>query len=170
MLTYHVSDYVGIEVTWGEVAARTYNFNTGLSDGVVRMNGPILEVTAQYPVFGYLCPYLGLGYAPWKASFEHDAWWRLGWTSPEAYQAAGSPPERQGERPRLMAVEDDSAFVFMLGLTVRLHRHVDLDVLVRRMALDSKVRHYRGDPLVLEREGTFPLDHTLFGIGIHSVF
>lgn len=170
VITYRISDYLGLELTWGEVAARTFNFNTDLSDGVVRMNGPIVGLTAQYPIRGYLCPFVGLGYAPWSASFDHEPWWRLGWLTPEQYEDAGSPPDQAGERPRLMVVEDDSAIVYSLGVTVHLHRYVDLDIMVRRMSLDSKVRHYRGDPLLLERVGSFPLDHTTVAMGLHGVF
>lgn len=170
VVTYRLSDYIALEFTWDEVRARTLNFNSGTSDGVVRMGGPIASVTAQYPFLGYICPYVGIGYAPWSASFDQDAWWGLGWRTPQEYEAAGSPPNTKGIQPRHMEVDDDSAIAYSMGIAIRLHRRVDADVLIRRMSLTSKAHFSRGDPLVFESEGSFPLDHSMVGIGVHGVF
>lgn len=167
---YRFNDYLACEFTWGEVAARTLNFNSNTSDGVLRMDGLILQGILQYPLQGYLYPYFAVGYAPWKATFDHDYWWRMGWHTPEEYIEAGSPEGGRKNRQRLMVAEDDSGVAYTLGLLVRLHRYIDLDVFVRRMSISSHVRHYRGDPWELQRENTIPLDHTTFGFGIHGVF
>ena len=106
-----------------------------------------------------------------RCSFDTEPWWELGWGTPQEYRAAGSPPGQHGAHPpRKMEVEDDSAVSFALGVLVRLHRHIDADLMVRRMSLTSKARFYRGEPLEFQSDGEFPLDHTTLAIGIHGIF
>ena len=110
---YRLCPYLGVEFSHDEVAARTRNYNTGLSDGVLRLSGPVFAATLSYPVTDKLSPYVGLGYAPWSASFEHDDWWHLDYDSPEAYEAHGSPKGVLYEdRSRCIEVGDDSAVFF----------------------------------------------------------
>ena len=163
--------YFGVEFSQDEVAARTRNYNNGMSDGILRMSGPVFTAMASYPVTDYLSPYVGIGYAPWSATFEHDDWWRLGYDSPEGYAAAGAPdaPLSMG---RLIEVEDDSATFFTLGLAVRLHRRARLDVMMRQIDLTSKARFYHdfSGNKVLEREGEFTMKHSTYGIALSFVF
>ena len=168
---YQFCPYFSVELSEDEVAARTRNYNNGMSDGVLRMSGPVFTATVRYPVTDYLSPYVGLGYAPWSASFDHDAWWRLGYSSPETYAALGSPDEALS-MGRLIEVEGDSATFFTLGLAVRLHRRARLDVMMRQIDMTSKARFYHdfSGNKVLEREGEFTLKHSTYGVALGFVF
>ncbi|NLF85182.1 MAG: outer membrane beta-barrel protein [Lentisphaerae bacterium] len=170
---YRFCPYFSVEVSHDEVAARTRNYNTGLSDGVLRLSGPVFAATLSYPVTDKLSPYVGLGYAPWSASFEHDDWWHLDYDSPEAYEAHGSPRGVLFEdRSRCIEVEDDSATFFTLGVAYRFHRHAQLDVMMRQIDLTSKARFYYdyAGEQVPQREGEFTMKHSTFGIALSFVF
>lgn len=168
---YQFSPYFGVELSQDEVAARTRNYNNGQSDGILRMSGPVFSATLSYPVTDYLLPYAGIGYAPWSASFDHDDWWRLGYSSPESYAAAGSPNEYRSIGRRI-EVEDDSATFFTLGLAIRLHRYARLDLMMRQMDLTSKASFYHviGHSLDLQREGEFTMKHSTYGVALSLVF
>ncbi len=110
---YRFCPYFGVEFSHDEVAARTRNYNNGLSDGVLRLSGPVFTALIGYPVTEQIYPYIGIGYAPWSAEFEHDEWWHLDYDSPEAYEAHGSPKGVLYEdRSRCIEVGDDSAVFF----------------------------------------------------------
>ena len=168
---YRFCPYFSVEVSHDEVAARTRNYNSGLSDGVLRLSGPVFAATLSYPVTDKLSPYVGLGYAPWSASFEHDGWWRLGYGSPEAYEALGSPG-KELVPSRVIEVGDDSATFFTLGVAYRFHRHAQLDVMMRQIDLTSKARFYHdyAGSRILEREGEFTMKHSTYGIALSFVF
>ena len=168
---YRFCPYFGVEVSHDEVAARTRNYNTGLSDGVLRLSGPVFAAAFSYPVTDKLSPYVGLGYAPWSASFEHDDWWRLGYGSPEDHEARGSPREALVPS-RLIEVGDDSATFFTLGVAYRFHRRAQLDVMMRQIDLTSKARFYHdyAGHRVLEREGEFTMKHSTYSIALSYVF
>lgn len=170
VITYRLSEYMMLEASWSRVSAKTINFNNHLSDGVIKMHGPTFMVMGQYPLAGYVCPYVGLGFAPWSASFHPDPWWGLGWHTPEEYEEAGSPPNQKGKGPRHMEVKSGSGTILGLGIILRLHRHVDLDFTVRRISVASKASFYRGEPATLEHTGKFTMDHTLYGLAVHGVF
>jgi len=136
---YRLCPYLGVEFSHDEVAARTRNYNNGLSDGILRLSGPVFTALIGYPVTEQIYPYIGIGYAPWSAEFEHDEWWHLDYDSPEAYEAHGSPKGVLYEdRSRCIEVGDDSAVFFTIGVAYRFHRHAQLDVMMRQIDLTSK--------------------------------
>jgi len=169
---YHISDYFMLECTHDEVAVRTVNFNNRLSDGIVRMSGPVLSVIFKFPVHASVVPYLGLGLAPWKARFDHDAWWTLGWQSPELYAEAGSPPVTQDARRRIIAVDDDTAFTILGGLKFKLDRHLTLDARVRWHALSSKAVFYQVQDgvRVMSDTGSFDFEYIAYSLGVSFLF
>ena len=168
---YRLCPYLGVEFSHDEVAARTRNYNNGLSDGVIRLSGPLYVVTLGYPIAGRLYPYVGFGYAPWRAEFEHDKWWQLGYSSPESHDAQGALPEARSVT-RLIEVEDDSATFFTAGVAYRFHRHAQVDVMMRQIDLTSKARFYHdfAGVRILEREGEFTMKHSTYGIALSLVF
>ena len=151
---YRFCPYFGVEVSHDEVAARTRNYNNGMSDGVLRLSGPVLAATLSYPVTDKLSPYVGLGYG-----------------SAEEYESRGSPQEALVPS-RLIEVEDDSATFFTLGVVYRFHRRAQLDVMMRQIDLTSKARFYHdyAGSRVLEREGEFTMKHSTYGIALSFVF
>ncbi len=169
---YHINRYLTLEFTHDAVAARTWNFNNELSDGVVRMSGPVFSVITKYPIKERFIPYAGLGYALWKSRFDHDAWWTLGWSSPERYQEAGSPATSQTGRRRIIEVDDDSCIVISGGLEVRAARHLLIDVRVSLFSLSSDARFYQvwNDARHLSGTGNFNLSHTLYSMGMRMMF
>lgn len=168
---YQFTPYTAIELTHDRVAARTRNFNNQESDGVVRMSGPILGLRVQYPIRDRFYPFVAIGYAPWSASFDHDEWWTLGWASPEHYEDAGRPGTAAGAQ-RFISVKDDSAWAWTLGFAVRVHDHVDVDIMMRRLSLTARARAYgMADGVeIWSLDGSFPMTHTTYGIGARIRF
>jgi len=125
----------------------------------------------QWPIRNRFYPYVGLGYAPWSASFDHDEWWTLGWASPQQYEEAGRPGTSAGAR-RFIRVKDDSAFAASLGLAVRVHDRVDVDVMIRHLSLTARARAFgvAGGVETWSLDGSFPLEHTSYGLGARIRF
>jgi hypothetical protein len=172
-ILYKLHRYVSLEFTMDEVAARTQNFNNNLADGVVVMSGPIFNLFLTYPMMDdRISPYIGLGYAPWTSEFDHDAWWMLGWDSPEAYEAAGSPGTSDGGYERRIIVEDDSGVVWTVGVNAKLHRYAELDFMVRGITLDPANEHgVMFDGVYSKsREGDFDMSHIAFGCALRVIF
>lgn len=175
VVQYALCRYLAVEYTDGEVAARTQNYNDGPnegpSDGTVHMSGPVYTATLRMPIEDTVTPFVGLGYAPWTAEFEYAPWWHLGWSSPEDYAAAGSPGTSTG-RVRHMVVDDDTSQVITAGVALKLYRHAELELMMRKLELTSQARFYAqaGGPRSLVRSGEFPMDHTSYGVALKVVF
>ncbi|TVS20574.1 MAG: hypothetical protein EA424_03295 [Planctomycetaceae bacterium] len=171
-LGYRINDWLALEVLYEDIAARTKNFNNNLSDGNVRLRGPMVSLIASYPLTERLSTYVGLGYAFMRSSFNHDAWWTWGWSSPEAYQAAGSPQASPGGRRRFIDVRDDSGLVRSLGLLYKANDRITLKAAVRRVDLTVKTHYYSSLHGVREqrRKGEFPMTHTAYSVGLVYVF
>lgn len=172
-ILYKLHRYVAFEFTMDEVAARTQNFNNDLADGVVVMSGPIFNLFFTYPMMDdRISPYVGIGYAPWTSEFDHDAWWMLGWGSPEEYEAAGSPGISPNGYERRILVEDDSGMVWTVGVNAKLHRRAELDFMVRGISLDPANEHgvmFDG-VYAKKREGDFDMSHIAFGCALRFIF
>lgn len=172
-ILYKLHRYVAFEFTMDEISARTQNFNNHLADGVVVMSGPIFNLLLTYPLMNdRISPYVGLGYAPWTSSFDHDAWWMYGWGSPEEYEAAGSPGTSSNGYERRILVEDDSGMVWTVGVNAKLHRHAELDFMVRGINLEPVNEHgvmFDG-MYAKKREGEFTLNHIAFGCALRVIF
>jgi opacity protein-like surface antigen len=170
-LQLHLIEYVYLELSHDKISARTRNFNNELSDGNVEMSGLIFSVFGHYTFHERFTPFIGIGLAPWSASFKHDEWWTLGWSSPESYEAAGRPGTSRGRR-RIIDVEDDTGTVFTLGLRINIVEHLDVSLQYRQISLNSEATFSSGaeNDLELRRMGSFPLTHSSYGIGLRYLF
>lgn len=168
---YHPCRYLAFQYTEDEVAARTRNYNNDLSDGVVRMFGPIYTGVVRVPIFDRIFPFVGISYAPWETEFVHEPWWHLGWPSPEAHALAGSPNRTVGHS-RTIEVEDDTCRYTTYGVTIKLHRYVEFDATMRDIELNTPARFYTeaGGNRTLERTGDFPLSHKSYALALRVVF
>ena len=164
-MTILFNQYIGFEYTSDEVAARTRNFNTHLSDGVVEMSGPIYSLILRYP-FSHermtwvdaITPWLGYGKADWDASFDHETWWTRGWDNPQSFIAAGSPPGNRNGHSRVIAVSSDSDTVFSYGLIVQITEHIAAELMWRDIDLTADATFLlNGGP---RDTGEFPMKHS----------
>jgi outer membrane protein W len=166
---YHVHPFVFLELTYDRIEARTMNFNNNLSDGNVIMSGPIFSVYVQYPLHERVTPFVGLGLAPWSASFDHDDWWTLGWASPEAYDAAGRPGTDVGRR-RIIGVNRNTGMVYSAGLRFEPMDHLHISILARYIDIETQNVSFTGGPtnnlVTTTRSGNFPLKHRSFGLTV----
>ncbi|MCC5843641.1 MAG: outer membrane beta-barrel protein [Verrucomicrobia bacterium] len=162
---YHVNPYVFLELSHDRIEARTKNFNNQLSDGNVEMSGLIFSVNAQYTVYDRITPFAGIGLAPWSASFNHDAWWTLGWPSPEAYNEAGRPGTDRGRR-RVIDVGGSTGIVYTAGVRFEPADHFQISVLARYIDIETDATFLSGpsNNLTPQLRGDFPLSHRSFGI------
>ncbi len=172
LIGYHINDYVKLRYHHGGIAARTWNFNNELSDGVVKMSGPVFSLILKYPVNEMFSPYVGLGYAFWDSRFHHDAWWHLGWSSPERYEEAGSPSETQAGRRRVIRVDNASSAVFSLGVEIQAARHLmfDLGMSVYTHSPEAQFYQVWDDSAQLTGEGEFDLSHRSYSLGMSLLF
>lgn len=171
--SYQACNYLVIGVGYGEVTARTLNFNNHLSDGNVSISGPMFTAQFIYPVLdGRLRPHVGLGYAMWKSDFEHDAWWHLNYSSPESYAATGGKGSVHGYY-REIRVEDESSVYWTLGCGFRPFPHLELDLSMRSMSIEPAnafVYTDGGASVSTQRTGEFTLDNTAWMLTISYVF
>jgi len=169
----YLSPYFGVELTYDEVAARTFNWVNNSSDGYLEMSGPIVSLIGRYPIQDVVFPYVGLGYAWMNSSFDREPWWEWGWKSEEEYNAAGGQIAPSGVY-RYMIVEDDEAVVYTLGVVVRFTDHLAADVMVRSMDISADALFYRTIDGVLSepdtKRGSFVMDHIAYGLGVRYVF
>lgn len=174
--------FIGFEISSDKVAARTRNFNTGLSNGVVEMSGPVYSLILRLPIEDKIpffngrhidiIPYIGIGQVSWDATFKHDAWWLNAWSSPEAYEAAGRPPEPRNQVRRIIDVSGDSDSFVSYGIAIEMADHFAMDFMWRELELTADAAFYResAGALGLQRTGAFPLDHSTFGWGLRYAF
>jgi outer membrane protein W len=170
---YKFNQYFAAEFTMDAVTARTKNFNNHLSDGSVKVSGPIFNLFASYPFWdGRINPYVGIGIAPWSGTFKHDTWWMNGWSSPDDYAMAGSPKDSRRGYERRIKVSDDAGLVWTLGINARLHRHAELDLMVRWLDIDVDNEHgvLQNGVYDKKREGNFTMDHYALAGSIRFVF
>lgn len=178
VVQYLLNDYLKLEFTHDEVAARAQNIDLngtpGPVDGTIKMSGPIFSLLAQYPIKNRLYPYAGIGFAPWRAQFKYtpSPWWHLGWADPEDYEQYGSKGEYRNHKRRDMVVKGDSAPVLTAGLAVKVTKDIELDFMVRHIRLVSDGEFYTtlGSRTYLTREGEFPMTHTAYGASLKYVF
>jgi hypothetical protein len=171
-LVYMFSPYVGVEWTTDHVAARTRNFNNGLSDGFLEVEGPIISLILRYPIKDRVIPFLGFGKASWDATFHHDEWWTLAWPSPESYDEAGRPGTARNDQGRFIEVSGGSSSVFTYGVVVKITRYLAADFMVREMSLDIDAQFIRqiGEGRDVFDTGDFPMSHKAYGGGVRYVF
>lgn len=169
---YHVHDYVRVSLAYDRITARTRNFNNRLSDGNVVLSGPIFGVDVDYELPHGFTPYASIGYAFWSGSFDHDAWWTLGWSSPEAYEAAGRPNASQTGRRRFIRVQDERSLVWTVGCAYTFIDRFSLDVMARYVSVTTRAQAFFGpaDNPAPGPAGSFPMSHYSIGLGATYTF
>jgi hypothetical protein len=176
---FNIIKYWGVEWTWDEMAARPYNFVPEdaedptipeRSDGKLTVEGPILATYGRYPVNLTdniaVVPFVGVGYAFWKADFEEDTWWAYGYGSPEAF-AADPNPSAQGAERRI-DVKDDPTSFYYLGADVFITPHWAAQVYYRQMDMDIDAEFYYINEL--RDSGSFPMSSTWWAFGVKYAF
>jgi hypothetical protein len=164
--------YVGVELAWDGVEARTWNVNNEESDGKVCASGPIFSLVGRYPNETRFTPFASLGYTFWDADFDEDGWWRYGFGSSESYIAAGRPGNTVNGIERRISVSIDNGVVWTAGCSVSIIDHLSADVIIRSVDVSVDAAFYRtvGAETELRRTGGFPLDHVSYGLGVKYVF
>lgn len=170
-VTYRLCDYLQIGYMNGEVRARTMNFNNHLSDGCAVMKGPMLTLELSYPFLDDMfIPHAGVGYAFWKAHFETDDWWGLGYASPESYEYYGRP-KTVFIRHRVINMKSKDIQYFTAGLTFRPLDWLAFDVSYRALEVTSECEfgYARGGQYWHMKDGEFTLDHETWMFTVHIV-
>lgn len=164
--------YVGAQLTWGRVEARTWNWNTLLSDGTVEGSGPILSLLLRYPNATRFMPYAAIGKTHWDFTFNEDPYWRYGYSSPESYAQAGSPGRSRNGLQRIINVSGSDGTVLCFGLGIRILDCLSADFAYRTTEVETAAEYYRrlGGVSELRRTGGFPLEHSSYSGGLKYVF
>lgn len=171
-IDYWFIPWVGAEFTFDGIEVQAVNENNGESDGRLEMSGPIFSVVGRWPNTSRFTPYVGLGFAPWNAEFTNATWWHLGYPDPESWEADGKPKTREGGRRRTITASDETGTVMFMGVACHITRNWSADILLRSMSLSSEVNYVRAEngSISEDIDGTFPLDHTTFGLGVRYSF
>lgn len=161
--------YVGVELTWDRVEARTHNDDPeGISDGNLIAQGPMASLMARYPNKTRVTPHVGLGMAFMSVTFEEEPWWALGYASPESYAELGSPSIPRGKTREMLPDDSANGVVMTAGLDVRISQHWSADLYWRNMDLDAKMG-YRIAKEIRDSK-TIPLSNMAYGAGVKYVF
>lgn len=176
---FNIIKYWGVEWTWDTMAAEPINFvpedsedpyATEQGDGVLRVEGPILGTYGRYPFeitdTISVVPFIGLGYAFWKADFEEDTWWAYGYGSEESYLADPNPGP-QGAARRIDVTDDPTSFIY-LGADLFITDHWAAQVYYRQMDMDIDAEFYYVEEL--RDSGSFPMSSTWWAFGVKYAF
>lgn len=153
-LQYFLSEHVGVGVSYDRLEVDTRD-ESG-SDGILKMDGPILYGIARKAFGNGATPFAELGIGIYGTSYDPDPNW----------QNAG-PRGR-----RVMDTEDPVAFVIGLGVDYNVTETLSLNLYARAVlnaTVDAEA-YYSKNPGNPFAEGEFPLDYYGFGIGVKYAF
>jgi len=161
--------YVGVELTWDCVEARTHNDDPeGISDGNLTAQGPIATLMARYPNKTRVTPHVGFGWAFMSVAFDEEPWWALGYASPESYAELGSPAVARGKTREMLPEDSARGVVVVAGLDVRISRHWSADLYWRNMDIDTMMGYRTAGDVKDARN--IPLSNMAMGAGVKYVF
>ncbi len=174
VVAVNLNRWFGMEGQWDQVEAKTFtDTEDNHSDGSFIADGPCLAFCLRWPATRYLTPYVEGGWAFLKADFDEEAWWALGYASPDDYVQDGSPSESPNGKTRDFVVENEKGTLLAFGAMVRLYHAWWLDFQVRQVDLDADV-HYTisVDDNVIDDRGvtTIPLSYTATSLGVRYAF
>lgn len=169
--TWHFNEFIGAEISWFNLRARTVTNPEGFSDGAICVSGPTFAITGKYEDYAPWVPFASLGIGLFSANFDHQAWWQNGYESVEAWESLGRPTERI--KTRNMELSDTTGFFFMIGMRYKADEHWSLELAYRNMSLEVDDRYTISVPGELVRDygvTTFPLDNSSILVGARYLF
>lgn len=176
-VNYFFNDYWGAELTTDKMEADLgtrlmSGAHGGDSDGVLKVDGPIITVVGRYLNDSAFTPYGGAGVAFLSGSVNEAAWWHFGYSDSDAYKADGSPTKPSTRKRRHFEVDDGTGLVLTLGVDFAINTHWSLDLYGRYMnaELDAEAIGTQGHTVVERIPGTFVLDNLAFGFGAKYTF
>jgi opacity protein-like surface antigen len=166
--------WVGLELAWHSLTARTRSFSPDPTDGDFVLKGPTLQLILRYPNATVFTPYGGLGWAFYSVDFDHAAWWHHGYSSYVEWLAQGQPDtSRNGLQRRFDTDSNTRGVMLTAGCLANVTEHWAVDFHVRSVRADAD-SHYTlwvGDQLIDDRgTTTFPFDHYAFSLGVRYQF
>ncbi|MBN1557180.1 MAG: hypothetical protein JW951_03435 [Lentisphaerae bacterium] len=194
MLRYYVIPWLGVELTWDEIRARTITMDDGHSDGTFVAEGMILSAMGRvslgdllragdWAVNDFVFPektryawgdrvrfYAGIGRADFSVDFDEEPWWNLGYAGEADWIDAGRPTERTGGRRRTIDTTDETGDVTLYGMSVYVTRYLTVEFFMRDMDLETRATYTRSDAADAPTTRTIPLDSEATGVGVTFVF
>ena len=172
--TWWAARNLRLHLSMDHVEGHTRNYNNHHSDGTVRLRGPLLEAQCIFPLLDdTLFPYVGIGAALEKATFDSEEWWKLGWYSREEYLANAKPGKAKGGYFREIRVDDEIAWTVSGGVSWRPIPRLQLDAALRHVWVEPKCEYgeYREKSgYHADLHGKFWLDHLTAVISASYVF
>lgn len=165
--------WLGAELTWDRVAARTITAEDGHSDGVFVASGPMLGLAARWPNATRATPYAGVGHCFFDVSFEAEPWWALAYSDEAIWVEMGCPDVPRGSRRRVIETNGGSGFFWYVGCALRLYQQWSLDVYYRRVSVETDATfsvRQRGTLITEPLHGVIPLGHSAWGVGVSYSF
>ncbi len=187
---------LGVEYRRDEVRAKTTtDTDNNHSDGDFVVDGPVFLAVARLPLDQAVTlfnmasgndtadhdtaahnfarrfiPYIGLGIAGLSGSFEADTWWGNGYSSPESWEALGSPEGiiRNGHTRAINVTDEDVGMYLVYGISIRIIDNFFADFSFSKVDVDLTADFVLDE--VYQYTRTIPMSYTSTSIGIRYYF
>jgi len=167
---YDFTKYFGIELSYDSLKAKTVasaNEPTGRvqkTDGSLTLSGPVISLIGRLPNSTDFTPYIGVGVAFYRSSFDADS----AWARTENFDGNGSV------RTRDMVVDNINTLVLSAGVTWNFTENWFLDCSVQAANADVNAVFEPSDNGKKTHDGDvkghFPMDYVAIRLGIGYVF
>jgi len=184
----------GLEYRTEEVRARTFtDSENNHSDGDFVVEGRVISAVVRLPldqvlyavhyvfdwsyddqgwaydVLARFVPYVGIGFDSLHGSFDADAWWAHGYSSPASWESLGSPPDTiRNSHVRELRVSDDIGRYELYGISVRIVDHLYVDMNWARVEAEIGVDYYLDNQY--RSSGVIPMDYVSQSVGVRYFF
>ncbi len=178
--------YIGVEIGYDRVRAITRKWTDPPPGGSededidvsIDLRGPSFQLVARYHNWKWLVPYISAGYVFYRADFEHEEWWHMGFGSyldPEyiAWVRSGRQGDPNGGYRRTIEVEDTTGTIVAGGLSARLWKGVQIEADVRYIPADVDASYTQSWPRAVRPQGDdykFPMSTWGYRIGLKYLF
>ncbi len=158
-VSYVINPYLSVGLTYDKVSSITWTQTetteegevySGYTDGTINASGPVLFVMGYYPNDSIVTPFVELGVVFYSVDFDH--------TNPD-WQHAHDTRNYQYMDPSI-----DMGYRIGAGVDVNVRDRLDVVVYLNQTWVEVELEQIlRGQH---HQSGTFPLDHTSYGIGL----
>ena len=149
--------YVGVEVSYEHIQAKTVTYWDGHTDGTFDLQGPMFSLYGALPNRTPFTPRAGVGVGFLSTYFDYNPAW---------HNAPGIT--------QYLDTDDASALIFYVGCSARLVKHLSLDIYARQMNTHVDAHYYMTSPegALLDNRGWFnyPMENRAIGVGLRLEF
>jgi len=183
----YLGRYIGLECRYEKYEARTYtDTDDNHSDGTVKVSGPVASLVGRLPLdtvtglfsssepvnkwASRVVPFVGIGRTFFDESLNAAPWWARGYSSPERYEAAGSPDHNNHGYFRSFKMREQQADILLVGASILLGKSLSLNATWTQADLDFDSSYHLAGQSDSGREGTIPFHYATTTIDLRYRF